>query len=228
MSIILPQQAIPLRNPYSVLFEQESDQVTTEHQYYCNHSNSNDESHDDGLDQMSVGSWSVIASTTGSDNEDEEDEEEDEILLNEESIAASLTVSNLGDGFTDISRTLTATSINSANLGGSDAWAIKVSKKKPITRKEGGSPSANAGITTSRYEGDDDEEMSLEEQYMQMTEHELSKSAKAVKLKNIRLSTAYDKELFRVLNVPDRKALPSRAVVTERSKTRGARAMDTD
>ncbi|GJJ72094.1 hypothetical protein EMPS_04451 [Entomortierella parvispora] len=224
MSIILPQQTIPLRNPYSVLLEQESEPTHDHQDYYSHHSNS--EGQDDGHDQMSVGSWSVIASTTGSDNEDEDEEESDEILLNEDSIAASLTVSNLGDGFTDISKTLTATSINSASLAGrSDAWAIKVSKKKPIPRKEG-SPSTHTSTSASRYEEDD--ELSLEEQYMQMTEHELSKSAKAVKLKNIRLATAYDKELFRVLNVPDRKALPTRAIVTERSKTRGARCLGTD
>ena len=226
MSIILPQQqAIPLRNPYSVLLEQESDYPSTNN--HTEYSNINKEtlSEDDGLDQISVHSWSVIASTIGSDNEEEDEDDENEVVLDDKNIEAALTVSSLADGFTGISKTLTAATINSAILAGrSNTWAVKVSKKQRSPRPEG-SPTRKAV-----HEEDEDEsavDMSLEEHYMQMTEHELSKSSKAVKLKNIRLATAADKELSRVLNLPDRKALPVRATVTERSKTRG-RAMDSD
>ncbi|KAG0057330.1 hypothetical protein BGZ83_011573 [Gryganskiella cystojenkinii] len=230
MSIILPQQAIPLRNPYSVLFEQESDHFsTTDNQ--TEHNNNREILSDDGLDQISVHSWSVIASTVGSDNEQEdEDEDENEVILDDKRIEEALTVSSLGDGFTDISKTVTATSINSASLAGrSKSWAIKVSKKQRSPRPEG----STSTTKTVHYDDNEDyednygEEMGLDDRYMSMTEHELSKSAKAVKLKNIRLATAADKELFRVLNVPDRKALPTRANVTDRSKTRG-RSIDTD
>ncbi|KAG0358385.1 hypothetical protein BGZ54_010447 [Gamsiella multidivaricata] len=219
MSIILPHNPLELRNPYSVLLEPEQQDSTTDicHVYTASKALLIRAMSDDDFDRLSVSSWSVVNSTYASDDDDD-DMVNDEIYIDvSASHLAPLTVSALSDGFTNISKTMTAASINSsiAVSARPDTWVVKVSKKQ----RQGPSsqhrrPKTSTATAPSLYdvvEGGSEEEKSDEEEvYMDMTEHELSKSAKAVNLKNVRLATAHDRELCKALRLTSLPKRPRR------------------
>ncbi|KAF9952487.1 hypothetical protein BGZ72_006173 [Mortierella alpina] len=212
MSVILSHIPVPIRNPYSVLDEQEYDPstdstITTADILRRPGALVRAVSEDD-LDRMSVSSWSVVNSTYASDNEDEDEEIYTDASAHH---LTPLTVSAPGDdGFTNISKTMTATSINSTSAAAQpNVWVVKIAKKrkqqsgrKPKTPTVA-APSLADVLEGSEsgsdyYSGEDVDEEAGGDFYMSMTEHELSKSAKAVKLKNIRLASAHDMALFNV------------------------------
>lgn len=203
MSVVLHQIPIALRNPFSVLEpEQEpSPSITNSDSFILTRAFS-----DDDLDRISVSSWSVINSAYASEDEDDDDVE---IYMDaSDHNLAPMTVSALSDGFTNISNVMTATSINSASAQ-PDTWVIKVSKNRSSSPKHKAPVAAAPTLedVIERSESDDqcedgsDEEMAHGTLPMSMSEHELSKSSKAVKLKNVRLAFAHDTALCKALNV---------------------------
>ncbi|KAF8931102.1 hypothetical protein EDD21DRAFT_165319 [Dissophora ornata] len=228
MSIILPQTPIEVRNPYSVLLESEyNSHITTNTADNAPTFNLTSRAmltravSDDDLDRISVSSWSVVNSAYASDSE----EDDDEIYIDASAAQlAPLTVSALSeDGFTNISKTMTAASINSSSVATAqpDVWVVKISKKRqhsstPLRKSASVKiPKSTAPSLEDVIEGESESDDQVEETmsftssdltggdlYMSMTEHELSKSAKAVKLKNVRLAIAHDTELSRALKLP--------------------------
>ncbi|KAG0352250.1 hypothetical protein BG005_008293 [Podila minutissima] len=204
MAITFSQNPIALRNAFSLLDDDENAPIQP--------SLVRTNTQDSFSDKMSVSSWSVVNSATGSDNEDNDDNSDDEIITwkqSGDSTAAddhtsSVTLANR-DGFTTISKTMTASSINSVLASAPElrnVWVVKVAKKRS------GKPSTHVSEPT--LDGiQEDQESSEDDNYdaLSMTDHELSKSAKAVKLKNLRLATAADKELFRVLGFSRSKTI---------------------
>ncbi|KAF9274413.1 hypothetical protein BGZ68_000698 [Mortierella alpina] len=218
MSIILSHDPVPIRNPYSVLDEQEYEHSTesiitpiTTADILSRPGALVRAVSDDDLDRMSVSSWSVVNSTYASDNEDEDEEIYTDASAHH---LTPLTVSALGDdGFTNISKTMTATSINSTSAAAQpDAWVVKITKKRKQQARERkpktptvAAPSLADVLEGSEsgsdyYSGEEADEDAGGDFYMSMTEHELSKSSKAVKLKNIRLASAHDMALFKVFH----------------------------
>ncbi|KAG0023439.1 hypothetical protein BGZ81_008115 [Podila clonocystis] len=204
MATTFSQNPIALRNAFSLL--DDDDNVPSNHPNLVRTN-----TQDSFSDKLSVSSWSVVNSTTGSDNEDNDDNSDDEIIIwkpEGENTAAdgttSVTLANR-DGFTTISKTMTASSINSVLASAPelrDVWVVKVAKKRS------GKPSTSASEPTLD-DIQEDQDSSEDDNYdaLSMTNHELSKSAKAVKLKNLRLATAADKELFRVLGFSRSKTI---------------------
>ncbi|KAG0291226.1 hypothetical protein BGZ98_003097, partial [Dissophora globulifera] len=238
MSIVISQTSIELRNPYEALLEpeQHDSHTTLTTADYIPAAFANIKSRamitraisDDDLDLVSVSSWSVVNSAYASDNEDDDEDDSDvEIYIDSTGAQlAPLTVAALRDGFTDISKTMTATSINSTSAAAAqpDVWVVKISKKRQRTH----SPSAqsthdatNDDLNDDYYDDIDWSETGASEEltyasagealfYMPMTEHELTKSAKAVKLKNDRVATASNLRRCQLLNiVPQHKSIPS-------------------
>ncbi len=216
MSVILSHTPVPIRNPYSVLDEQEYDPSTettitpiTTADILNRPGALVRAVSDDDFDRMSVSSWSVVNSTYASDNEDEDEEIYTDASAHH---LTPLTVSALGDdGFTNISKTMTATSINSTTAAAQpNVWVVKITKKrKQQSHRKPKPPTVAAPSLADVMEASESgsDYYSSEEAadgeasgdfYMDMTEHELSKSSKAVKLKNIRLASAHDMALFKV------------------------------
>ncbi|KAF9989577.1 hypothetical protein BGZ75_005895 [Mortierella antarctica] len=215
MSIILSHTPVPIRNPYSVLDEQEYDPSTesttttiTTGDILSRPGAFVRAVSDDDLDRMSASSWSIVNSTYASDNEDEGEEIYTDATAHH---LTPLTVSAPGDdGFTNISKTMTATSINSTSAAAQpDVWVVKITKKrKQQSHRKPKTPTVAAPSLadvlegsesgSDYYSGEETEEDAGGDFYMSMTEHELSKSSKAVKLKNIRLASAHDMALFKV------------------------------
>ncbi|KAG0317772.1 hypothetical protein BG000_004431 [Podila horticola] len=205
MATTFSQNPIALRNAFSLLDDDENAPTTQPSLVRTN-------TQDSFSDKLSVSSWSVVNSTTGSDNEDNDDNSDDEIITWKQSgenadgdNSTSVTLANR-DGFTTISKTMTASSINSVLASAPelrDVWVVKVAKKRS------GKPSATSVSEPSLDDIQEDQESSEDDNYdaLSMTDHELSKSAKAVKLKNLRLATAADKELFRVLGFSRSKTI---------------------
>ncbi|KAG0291221.1 hypothetical protein BGZ97_005961 [Linnemannia gamsii] len=132
------------------------------------------------------------------------------------------------DGFTNISKAKTARSINSLAVSCPEhrgAWVLKVNKKHRNKAQEPQhhQPTETAAISTQTHDkrrlsftsadssssfsesmtkatrvefenGDLDDAL-----YMDMTEHELSKSSKASKIKNNRIAISYERELAKDL-----------------------------
>ncbi|KAF9570922.1 hypothetical protein EC968_001171 [Mortierella alpina] len=216
MSIVLSHTPVPIRNPYSVLDEQEYDPsaqstptTITTADILSRPGALVRAVSDDDFDRMSVSSWSVVNSTYASDNEDEDEE-----IYTDASAQhlTPLTVSAVGDdGFTNISKTMTATSINSTSAAAQpDVWVVKITKqrKQQQSRRKPKTPTVAAPSLadvlegsesgSDEYSGEEADEDAEGDFYMSMTEHELSKSSKAVKLKNVRLASAHDMALFNV------------------------------
>ncbi|KAF9423307.1 hypothetical protein BGZ94_008347 [Podila epigama] len=161
----------------------------------------------------SLSTWSVVNSAAGSDDEDYSESDEIYTWQHDDQQGDSSTVNNtLGpisvshrDGFMNISKTMTVSSINGVLASAPelrDVWVVKVSKKrsgKPTSKDAVAQP---LPLDTASVESSEDENYDA----TSMTEHELSKSAKAVKLKNIRLAVAYEKEMYRVLGFSRNKA----------------------
>ncbi|KAF9377569.1 hypothetical protein CPB97_010084 [Podila verticillata] len=203
MATTFSQNPIALRNAFSLLDDNEN---VSSPQPSLARTNTQDSF----SDKLSVSSWSVVNSAIGSDNEDNDtDNSDDEIYTwnqsggNIDDNTTSVTLANR-DGFTTISKTMTASSINSVLASAPelrDVWVVKVAKRR-----------SGKLSTVSELSLDDiqeDQESSEDDNYdaLSMTDHELSKSAKAVKLKNLRLATAADKELFRVLGFSRSKVI---------------------
>ncbi|KAF9107767.1 hypothetical protein BGX27_008614 [Mortierella sp. AM989] len=236
MSTILSQTPITLRNPYSVLeagYESSTTNIANNIAQYNITSKAmlTRAMSDDDLDRVSVSSWSVVNSTYGSDDEDEGNSEEIYIDASGNYLAP-LTVSALSEGFTNISKTMTATSINSSSVvtAQPDVWVVKVSKKhqqssKPKPRSHATAAPSLEDVLEERFE----DECEL---YMSMSEHELSKSSKAVNLKNIRLATTHDIELCRALGITPRDfsgpKLPKSAASKGKSEKNRVRSIDLD
>ncbi|KAG0020029.1 hypothetical protein BGZ82_011709 [Podila clonocystis] len=203
MATTFSQNPIALRNTFSLLDDDENAPSTHPSLVRTN-------TQDSFSDKLSVSSWSVVNSTTGSDNEDNDDNSDDEIITwkpageNTADGTTSVTLANR-DGFTTISKTMTASSINSVLASAPelrDVWVVKVAKKRS------GKPSTSVS-EPALDDIQEDQDSSEDDNYdaLSMTDHELSKSAKAVKLKNLRLATAADKEMFRVLGFSRSKTI---------------------
>ncbi|KAI8346337.1 hypothetical protein B0O80DRAFT_469349, partial [Mortierella sp. GBAus27b] len=210
MSVILSQVPIELRNPFSVLEpEHESSTIASTTNIVYSHTILTKTQSDDDFERASVSSWSVVNSAYASDDEDDDI---DEIYMDASAHnLGPMTVSSLGDGFTNISNVKTATSVNS-NSALPDTWVIKVSKSRQTSSKPRTAAAAAPTLedVIERYECDDDD-LDLQSggdlvPMSSMSEHELSKSSKAVKLKNIRLATAHDIALCKALNITAKKA----------------------
>ncbi|KAF9435628.1 hypothetical protein BGZ76_005859 [Entomortierella beljakovae] len=236
MSIVLPQVHLDLRNPYSALDSEYENTLNTTNTVSHYNVMARTMIDDDDLDKVSVSSWSVVNSAYASDNEDDE---ADEIYID---VSASdlnpLTVSN-GDGFTTVTKTMTAASINSTKAQ-PDVWVVRVSKKalKPI-RPVSAAPlledvlEEEIGCCCFDYEYNDyndDDVYSDNDVYMDMTEHELSKSSRAVNLKNIRLAAAYDLALCKAYGYtpsPSKEpVLPKSSASRGRNEKAKARSID--
>ncbi|KAF8961338.1 hypothetical protein BGZ46_001369 [Entomortierella lignicola] len=210
MSIVLPQTPISLQNPYSVLEPEYEQSITTIADNIAQYNISSNAmlirtiSNDD-LDGVSISSWSMVNSAFASDDEDEDEGSDEEIYVDASGNQLSpLTVSTLSEGFTNISKTMTATSINSTSAATvqPDVWVVKISKKQQQSSK----PRPRSHIATAPSLEDVIEEgletvYNDEDIFMSMSEHELSKSCRAVNLKNIRLATAHTIALRESSNV---------------------------
>ncbi|KAF9196830.1 hypothetical protein BGZ49_002694 [Haplosporangium sp. Z 27] len=209
MSIVLPQTPILLQNPYSVLEPEYEQSITTIADNIAQYNISSNAmlirtiSNDD-LDGVSISSWSMVNSAFASDDEDEDEGSDEEIYIDASGNQLSpLTVSTLSEGFTNISKTMTATSINSTSAATvqPDVWVVKISKKQQQSSKpRPRSHIATAPLLEDAIEGPETV-YNNGDIFMSMSEHELSKSCRAVNLKNIRLATAHTIALRESLNV---------------------------
>ncbi|KAF9351800.1 hypothetical protein BGX34_000363 [Mortierella sp. NVP85] len=205
MSALLSHAPIELRNPFSVLLEPEHEPTTTTS---FNHPILTRTVSDDDLDRVSVSSWSVVNSAYASDDEDFD---ADEIYMDASGHnLAPMTVSSLSDGFTSINNIKTATSVNSTSVATQpDTWVIKVTKTRqnaPLRKHKtpiATAPSLEDVMEQAEWEYDNQEVLYVSSS---MSDHELSKSSKAVKLKNVRLAIAHDTALCKALNITNRKA----------------------
>ncbi|KAF9372388.1 hypothetical protein CPB97_001287 [Podila verticillata] len=216
---MLTHAPIALHNPFSILEFPSTDAVDQ----MCPTTDVVIHVEDDDLD---LSSWSVVNSACSSDNEDDDEDEDedgdsDEIYADDETSDGApsdpLTLSSLKSGFTNISKAATARSINSAAASAPENrghWVLKVGKRKQ--RKDEGklekeerdslisleSDRTSVPSLSSDQEGDDeDDEDEDEAMYMHMTERELSKSARAVRIKNGRVALDHDRGLVKSLGL---------------------------
>ncbi|KAF9953368.1 hypothetical protein BGZ70_000269 [Mortierella alpina] len=151
-------------------------------------------------------------------------------------LPSPLKLSLLSDGFTNISKVITVKSTNSVLASAPEhrgAWVVKMSKARqnhssknpPLTLTDDNTQALEASRAEKRKDiperSDDDDGDDSDDQgllYMSMTEHELSKSSKASKLKNTRVATHHSRELARALGCfseeadkIDKKAVRSRS-----------------
>ncbi|KAF9094161.1 hypothetical protein BGX29_009640 [Mortierella sp. GBA35] len=254
MATLFAQNPITLRNPFSVLeshFDLE-DGCTTATAPASNTADTD----------LDLSTWSVVNSPSASDDEadedDDDDNDNDEIYHWQLSSSSSnsstanlpiesgdgvdvqklepLRLSTMRDGFTNISKAMTARSINSASASCPQhrgAWVLKVNKRQrrsnsqePQSRTTTAETetstdiaawtttetTATATISTQTHDkrrlsptirvvhvvetNDCDERQQL---YMDMTEHELSKSPRACRIKNNRVAIAHERELAKDL-----------------------------
>ncbi|KAF9327207.1 hypothetical protein BG006_009466, partial [Podila minutissima] len=222
---MLTHAPIALRNPFSILELSSTDAILGEK---CPTSTDLVAHVDD--DDLDLSSWSVVNSACSSDNEDDEDDEDedgdsDEIYADDETADGAplnpLTLSSLKSGFTNISKAATARSINSLAACAPENrghWVLKVGKRKQ-RREEGkkkeegeegeeslisldsdqtSTPSLSSDREEDEEEEDEDEDEAM---YMRMTERELSKSARAVRIKNGRVALEHDRDLVKSLGL---------------------------
>ncbi|KAG0337962.1 hypothetical protein BG005_003907 [Podila minutissima] len=222
---MLTHAPIALRNPFSILEHSSTDAILGEK---CPTSTDLVAHVDD--DDLDLSSWSVVNSACSSDNEDDEDAEDedgdsDEIYADDETADGAplnpLTLSSLKSGFTNISKAATARSINSLAACAPENrghWVLKVGKRKQRReegkKKEGeeeeeeslisldsdrtSTPSLSSDREEDEEEEDEDEDEAM---YMRMTERELSKSARAVRIKNGRVALEHDRDLVKSLGL---------------------------
>ncbi|KAF9577602.1 hypothetical protein BGW38_007086 [Lunasporangiospora selenospora] len=211
MSTIL-STPVPVQNPFSVLSESDhtndfaSPPISSYRSLYSSTTPRASHTRTTSTDSV-ISSWSVVHSNVDTDNEDQDDD----VLfpeLGNEQLHAPLAISILSDGFTGISKAPTATSVNSSTAASqTDVWVIKVDKKKTkrlqrppkdITKPLGDLPEMPEDYYEDDYYGSE----SAGPQYMDMTEHELSKSVGASNLKNIRIAAAHDTQLMKACGFP--------------------------
>ncbi|KAG0099045.1 hypothetical protein BGZ93_009443 [Podila epicladia] len=214
---MLTHASIVLRNPFSILEFSSTEAIVDQK---CPTSTDLVAHVDD--DDLDLSSWSVVNSACSSDNEDDDDDEDgdsDEIYADDETVdGASLdpfTLSSLKSGFTNISKAATARSINSLAACAPENrghWVLKVGKRKQ-RREEGkkeereeslislDSDRTSTPSLSSDQEEDEEDEDEDEAMYMRMTERELSKSARAVRIKNGRVALDHDRGLVKSLGL---------------------------
>ncbi|KAF9923655.1 hypothetical protein FBU30_006270 [Linnemannia zychae] len=244
MATLFAQNSITLCNPFSLL---ESD-------VNLDDSTNVDTAIDADLD---ISTWSVVNSPSASDDEGDnviEGNDDDEIYHWESSssdnsdsstgnpILEPLRLSSVRDGFTNISKVMTAHSHNSLSASCPEhrgTWVLKVNKRRSkepqhghqetatistethdkrrlssMSDTESSSSKAKAARVENNGANDHDDNGMI---YMGLTEHELSKSSRATKIKNKRIATSHvhtlakelgcfsketnkvDKKLFRAL-----------------------------
>ncbi|KAF9909957.1 hypothetical protein EC991_007762 [Linnemannia zychae] len=228
MATLFAQNPITLRNHFSSLdadFDLEDSSATA-----IPTVSSTDEAN------LDLSTWSVVNSPSASDDEESDnDNDDDEIYHWQTSNSSSadqssvdsgklepLHLSNVMDGFTNISKAKTARSVNSLSVSCPEqrgAWVLKVNKRRCNKSKEpqhpesepistqthdkrrlsltSSTPSSPSKSKATRVENEQDLDSDL--LYMYMTEHELSKSSKASKIMNTRIATAHDRELAKDL-----------------------------
>ncbi|KAF9586539.1 hypothetical protein BGW38_002536 [Lunasporangiospora selenospora] len=255
MATLVSQTPITLRNPFTILassnFEEQNciDNVASGLVSTCSHPQLVPTAHrlqtQDG-DVLDLSTWCVITSADSSD-EDEDENEDEEILkpsssdllgLDAEgtSLLTPLTLSTLSDGFTHISRTVTANSINSSSASAPEhrgAWVLRVSKRRNASSERpvrtgfasSETPACESHIESSTLNLQDaptDPESGFERidgsMYMSMTEHELAKSTKAVKIKNTRVAVQHDRDLAKALGcIAENSERPDKKVTRAKS-----------
>ncbi|KAF9135195.1 hypothetical protein BGW39_004125 [Mortierella sp. 14UC] len=186
---------------------------------------------------LDLSTWSVVNSPSASDDEDSDNDTDDDEIYHWQTSSSSsanqpssveseklepLHLSNVKDGFTNISKAMTARSINSLSVSCPEhrgAWVLKVNKRRrnksqepqhpesePISTQThdkrrlsltSSIPSSPSKCKSTRVETEQDLDSAMI--YMDMTEHELSKSTKASKIMNTRIATAHDRELAKDL-----------------------------
>ncbi|KAG0041467.1 hypothetical protein BGZ83_001766 [Gryganskiella cystojenkinii] len=245
MSTLLSQAPITLcNNPFSIL-ECSTSRLSNSNGSIATTEPRSDKTAINDDEDLDLSSWSVVNSAYNSEDEDNEDEgqdhDEDEIYdgrttdLTEQEQAHQhqpLTLSNVKDGFTNISKAKTAHSTNSAaSASAPGTWVLKVNKKK---RPQQPSPSPLPAFTTSSQatpstqtsqatqtthekrsvaaiqtaSDEENEEDGYDDGahlYMSMTEHELAKSTSASKIKNTRVAKHHGRELARALKCLDKE-----------------------
>ncbi|KAG0040288.1 hypothetical protein BGZ82_003840 [Podila clonocystis] len=217
---MLTHAPIALRNPFSILENPSTDAILDQK---CPTSTDLVAHVDD--DDLDLSSWSVVNSACSSDNEDDDDDEDgdsDEIYADNETSDGApldpLTLSSLKSGFTNISKAATARSINSLAACAPENrghWVLKIGKRKQ-RREEGKKKKVHEGslinlesdrtstpsLSSDREEDEEEEDEDEDEaMYMHMTERELSKSARAVRIKNGRVALDHDRGLVKSLGL---------------------------
>ncbi|KAF9183495.1 hypothetical protein BGZ51_003998 [Haplosporangium sp. Z 767] len=198
-------------------------------------------------DELDLTSWYVVNSPSLTDDEDDilDDEiyhwqssSEKGVDPNETDLPLStpLRLSASSDGFTNISKAATARSINSVTATcpeNRNNWILKLSKTRGRTQADT-AVTSNPSISTheplekTKPQKRKDNTATVQDEesdevlYMSMTEHELSKSTKAVKIMNHRVATHHDRELAKALGCFSEEAgkVDKKALQTRSSKTR--------
>ncbi|KAF8978117.1 hypothetical protein BGZ46_006818 [Entomortierella lignicola] len=164
-----------------------------------------------------------------------------------------LRLSLSSDGFTHISKATIAHSTNSVSATAPElrgAWVVKVNKKrsklqvlrddlehKPTTTTTSSNTLSQSfdnsttqkSLETMNPSEKRKEEVEALELYMSITEHELSKSVKAIKIKKNRVATQHEHDLAKALgclleetNKVDKKAIRSRSNAKGKTKSNKA------
>ncbi|KAG0200983.1 hypothetical protein BGX28_006088 [Mortierella sp. GBA30] len=246
MATLVSQTPIAIHNPFSVL----------ESEFTISHHIADEEEQD-------LSTWCVVNSpdiSGDSRSEEEQDEDDlDDVIYDWDPspgennnvaagkdicLSAPLRLSPLSDGFTNVSRAITARSINSAlayTSGHRGDWVIKVSRPRHSNNKS--LPTiADTNTTTimisctessskvrsekrkdtSERRSDNEDEDGDETLYMAMTEHELSKSSKASKMMKNRVAMHHSRELARALGCLSEEAdkIDKKAVRSRSNKSR--------
>ncbi|KAF9987047.1 hypothetical protein BGZ75_001085 [Mortierella antarctica] len=230
MTTIISQTPFAVRNPFALLESEHcaADRISAD-------------------DELDLSSWCVVSSPYPSDNEDDDDDDivyhwhpstdsSSAVDSTNAALPAPLRLSLLSDGFTNITKAITVNSTNSLLASAPEhlgAWVVKMSKarqnhssKSPTltstddnnTQALEASRAEKRKDISERSDNDDDDSSDEGLLYMSMTEHELSKSSKASKLKNSRVATHHSRELARALGCfseeadkIDKKAVRSRS-----------------
>ncbi|KAF9405188.1 hypothetical protein BGZ94_003715 [Podila epigama] len=178
---------------------------------------------DDDVDLSSWSVVNSACSSDDEEEEEEDDDssgDTDEIYADIEPglPTAPLTLSTLKSGFTNISKATTARSTNSVAITAPEiqgTWVLKVGKRKQRKQQQHEPSSASSDLSSHHTstlptlsfdhvekKGEDTQGKDVVEEedrddvmYMRMTERELSKSPRAVQIKNRRIAINHDRSL---------------------------------
>ncbi|KAG0252659.1 hypothetical protein DFQ27_007932 [Actinomortierella ambigua] len=194
-------------------------------------------------------SWSVVDSDDEQDLDDDKDEDlytwcpsTDAHGNSTAELPPPLVVASLDDGFTGISKVLTVQNINGAAavaMANQGSWLIKGKKMKKATATTGPAPKTapqeqgclHCHDDYDNHDHDDDsrnDEYASDDDLDGGLEHELSKSARAVNRRNIRVANARGRKLEEVVDTGARSRMDYKEIREARWLSRAQKSTDAD
>ncbi|KAF9970595.1 hypothetical protein BGZ73_006661 [Actinomortierella ambigua] len=238
----LSQTPLPLNNKFALL--EETDQLSDLPSLRSFAARPKNHSRLNSTDTLT--SWSVVDSD---DEQDHHDDDKDEALYTWSSpngqdtteLPPPLAVASLDDGFTGISKVLTVQSINgaaAAAVAPQGSWLIKGKKMKKAATAPLTTPTSQEQGHLHKhddndhdyddYDDDDDDVYAFGGDLDSGLEHELSKSARAVNRRNIRVASARDRKLSEVVSTGTRSKMDYKEVREARWLSKAQKSTDNE